>query len=72
MIFLRIAIRALFIRRVSAISSSFVSIRFPTFIYEVEGIEMEKSVFMVYGENTTVIQYESRDKTIRNRQELAA
>jgi predicted glycogen debranching enzyme len=31
---------------------------FPVFTYEIEGIEIEKSVFMIYGENTTVIQYE--------------
>ena len=31
---------------------------FPVFTYEVEGIEIEKTVFMVQGENTTVIQYE--------------
>ena len=31
---------------------------FPIFIYEVEGIMIEKTVFMVYGENTTVVQYE--------------
>src|SRR5262249_45342633 len=30
---------------------------FPVFVYEVEGLELEKSVFMVHGENTTVIQY---------------
>src|SRR5579872_5512511 len=30
---------------------------FPVFTYEVEGIEMEKSVFMIHGENTTVVQY---------------
>jgi predicted glycogen debranching enzyme len=30
---------------------------FPVFVYEVEGFEVEKSVFMVHGENTTVIQY---------------
>lgn len=34
---------------------------FPVFTYLVEGIEIEKSVFMVRGENTTVIQYELRD-----------
>jgi len=33
---------------------------FPTFTYEVEGIEIEKSVFMVQGENTTVVQYDFR------------
>jgi predicted glycogen debranching enzyme len=33
---------------------------FPVFTYEVEGIEIEKSVFMIQGENSTVIQYELR------------
>src|SRR5215212_3748425 len=31
---------------------------FPVFTYEVEGIRVEKSVFMLHGENTTVIQYD--------------
>jgi predicted glycogen debranching enzyme len=31
---------------------------FPVFTYEVEGLVIEKTVFMVYGENTTVVQYE--------------
>ena len=31
---------------------------FPTFTYVVEGALLEKSVFMVQGENTTVVQYE--------------
>ncbi len=35
---------------------------FPVFTYEVEGIIIEKSVFMLHGENTTVIQYEFRRK----------
>lgn len=30
---------------------------FPVFTYEVEGVELEKSVFMVHGENTTVVEY---------------
>ncbi|MFY9608814.1 MAG: amylo-alpha-1,6-glucosidase [Blastocatellia bacterium] len=34
---------------------------FPVFTYEVEGVEVEKSVFMVYGENSTVIRYLVRD-----------
>ena len=29
----------------------------PTFTYSIHGITIEKSVFMVYGENTTVIRY---------------
>jgi predicted glycogen debranching enzyme len=31
---------------------------FPVFTYEVEGVELEKSVFMLQGENTTVVRYE--------------
>jgi predicted glycogen debranching enzyme len=31
---------------------------FPVFTYEVEGRRLKKSVFMVQGENTTVVQYE--------------
>ena len=31
---------------------------FPTFTYEIEGARLEKSVFMVRGENTTVVQYD--------------
>jgi predicted glycogen debranching enzyme len=31
---------------------------FPVFTYEIEGIEIEKSVFMLHGENTTVVHYE--------------
>ena len=33
---------------------------FPVFVYEIEGLELEKSVCMVHGENTTVIRYELR------------
>jgi predicted glycogen debranching enzyme len=35
---------------------------FPVFTYEVEGILIEKSVLMVNGENTIVVQYELREK----------
>src|SRR2546426_6053555 len=31
---------------------------FPAFTYEVDGIEIEKSVFMVHGENSTVVHYQ--------------
>lgn len=31
---------------------------FPIFTYEIEGFKIEKTVFMVYGENSTVVQYE--------------
>jgi predicted glycogen debranching enzyme len=30
---------------------------FPTFVYDVEGVEIEKRVFMVQGENTTIVEY---------------
>jgi predicted glycogen debranching enzyme len=35
---------------------------FPVFNYEVERVVIEKSVFMIHGENTTVVQYEFREK----------
>ena len=31
---------------------------FPIFTFEVQGVQIEKTVFMVQGENTTVVQYE--------------
>jgi predicted glycogen debranching enzyme len=34
---------------------------FPTFTYEVGGVEIDKRVFMVQGENTTVVEYEVRE-----------
>ena len=34
---------------------------FPVFTYVIEGFEIEKSVCMIHGENTTVIHYELRD-----------
>ncbi len=34
---------------------------FPVFTYEIEGIELEKTVFMVFGENSTVLQYQAKD-----------
>jgi len=41
---------------------------FPTFVYEVEGVEIEKRVFLVYGHNTVVIEYEFRglDRGLHN------
>ena len=36
---------------------------FPVFTYEVEGIEIEKSVFMIHGENSTVIHYQLTKNT---------
>ena len=33
---------------------------FPTFVYRVENLEIEKRVFMVHGENTTVVEFELR------------
>jgi predicted glycogen debranching enzyme len=34
---------------------------FPVFTYEIEGVHLQKSVFMVQGENTTVVRYELRN-----------
>jgi predicted glycogen debranching enzyme len=31
---------------------------FPVFTYEIEGLEIEKSVFMIQGENATIVQYQ--------------
>src|SRR6266581_155984 len=36
---------------------------FPAFTYEVDGIEIEKTVFMIQGENSTVVQYELKKNT---------
>ncbi|MBS1792029.1 MAG: amylo-alpha-1,6-glucosidase [Acidobacteria bacterium] len=36
---------------------------FPVFVYEVAGVTLEKSVFMVHGENSIVIQYKRRKKS---------
>jgi predicted glycogen debranching enzyme len=43
---------------------------FPTFPYEVQGIRIEKSVFMVYGENSTVVQYELKNKQPKSTKKL--
>jgi predicted glycogen debranching enzyme len=37
--------------------TEFRSDPFPAWIFTTEAVELEKSVFMVYGENTTVVQY---------------
>jgi predicted glycogen debranching enzyme len=36
---------------------------FPTFVYRVAGVELVKTVLLVHGENSTVIQYELRTAT---------
>lgn len=33
---------------------------FPIFIYQADGVEIEKRLFLVHGENTTVVEYELR------------
>lgn len=35
---------------------------FPVWLYEVEGIEIEKKIFMIYGENSTVCQWSIKSK----------
>ena len=39
---------------------------FPVFTYEVDGVELEKSLFMVHGENTTVVQYALRAPALKD------
>src|SRR5712671_6746334 len=36
---------------------------FPVFTYEIEGVRLEKSVFMVQGQNTTAFHYELRENS---------
>src|SRR3954451_5804274 len=36
---------------------------FPVFTYEIQGIEIEKTVFMIHGENSTVVQSQLRKNT---------
>lgn len=33
---------------------------FPTWVFEIDGIEIEKKIFMVHGQNSTVIEYTSK------------
>lgn len=34
---------------------------FPTFVFQAGGVQIVKTVFMIYGENTTVVQYKRTD-----------
>jgi predicted glycogen debranching enzyme len=43
---------------------------FPKFTYEVDGVRLEKSVFMVQRENTTVVQYELEQPFASNNREI--
>ncbi len=43
---------------------------FPIWIYQINGIEIEKSIFMVYGQNTTVVQYKSKAQSPKSKVEL--
>src|SRR5262245_32908256 len=43
---------------------------FPRFTYEIEGVRLEKSVFMVQRENTTVVQYELEQSFAYNNHEI--
>lgn len=43
---------------------------FPIFTYEIEGTRIEKSVFMVRGENTTVVQYDFEQSVAANHKEI--
>jgi len=43
---------------------------FPVFTFTVDGVEIEKTIFMVHGENTTVVQYAIRKASSSARVEL--
>jgi len=43
---------------------------FPRFTYEIEGVRLNKSVFMVQGENTTVVQYELEQSVAADNQNI--
>ena len=43
---------------------------FPVWTFEVEGIEVEKKIFMVDGENTTVIEYKSKVQSPKSKVQL--
>ncbi len=43
---------------------------FPVFSYEVEGLQLQKSVFMVQGQNTTVVHYELLEVPINEEVQL--
>jgi len=46
---------------------------FPVWTFEIDGIEIEKKVFMVHGSNTTVCQWELKNKSqSENRVKTAA
>jgi predicted glycogen debranching enzyme len=43
---------------------------FPTWIYEIEGIEIIKKLFMVHGSNTTVVEFQTSDTKLQIELEL--
>jgi predicted glycogen debranching enzyme len=43
---------------------------FPRWVYEVNGVELEKSVFMVHGSNTTVVEFKIQNSKLKIELEL--
>ena len=43
---------------------------FPVWTFEIYGIEIEKKVFMVYGQNTTVVEYKSKNQNTDSKVEF--
>ncbi len=43
---------------------------FPVWTFEIEGIEIEKKIFMVHGENTTVVEYKSKVQSPKSKVRL--
>ncbi|CAN5459603.1 amylo-alpha-1,6-glucosidase [soil metagenome] len=43
---------------------------FPIWTFEVDGIEIEKKIFMIHGQNTTIIEFESKVQSSKSKVEL--
>ncbi|MFQ5975885.1 MAG: amylo-alpha-1,6-glucosidase, partial [Candidatus Hydrothermarchaeales archaeon] len=42
--------------------SAFIYNNFPTFVYQIEGVSLEKTVFMPHGYNATIVSYKVHNK----------
>ena len=49
---------------------SFALAPFPTWVYKIEDIEIEKTVFMAHGSNATVIEYKSKIQNPKSKIQL--
>jgi predicted glycogen debranching enzyme len=49
---------------------NFRLVPFPVWTFEVEGVEIEKKIFMVHGTNTTIVEYKSKVLSPKSKVEL--